>query len=141
MTSGVVRFLVLAGSLLAAGSAQAQVSKDLKSSNASVQLPSPGATETVAVASIANAGMYAAYLVSATSDVAASVEFRDASKGTQALSDVTVINYETLYMDAKGVHLHLSGLKRPLQEGETVAITLKTDAGDLVEIAATVKKP
>lgn len=142
MTSGLLRTLLIAATVLVTGAAglDAQVSKELKASDAWIRLPADGETGTIAVASVANSGMYALYLVSAASDVAGKVEFRDASKGTQALSDVTVINYETLYMDPKGIHIQLSELKRPLKEGETVTITLKTDTGDRVDVAAVVKK-
>jgi copper(I)-binding protein len=78
--------------------------------------------------------------VSATSDVAGKVEFRDASKGPQALEDVTVIAYETTYMDPQGIHMYLSDLKRPLKEGDAVSITLTTELGVKVEVSALVKK-
>ena len=40
-----------------------------------------------------------------------------------------------------GTYVRLSGLKRPLKEGETIKITLKTDGGVSVEVSAVVKKP
>lgn len=142
MISACVRLLVFALFAVVAvpHTSTAQVAKDLKASDAWVRLPAAGETSTIAVASIANAGMYAIYLVSATSDVAGKVEFRDASKGPEPLSDVTVINYETAYLDPKGIHIYLGDLKRPLTEGETVNITVKTDAGDRLDVAAVVKK-
>jgi periplasmic copper chaperone A len=127
--------------LLGPASLTAGQNKPVTASDAWVRLPADGETTAVAVASVENPGMYAIYLISGTSDVAAKVEFRDASKGGQVLDDVAVINYETTYMDPKGVHMVLSGLKRPLKEGETVHITLKTDGGVSVEVSAVVKKP
>jgi copper(I)-binding protein len=112
----------------------------VKASEGWVRLPAAGETSTVAFASVENPGMYAVYLVSATSDVAGKVEFRDASKGPQALEDVTVMAYETTYMDPAGIHMYLSDLKRPLNEGDMVSITLTTELGVKVEVSALVKK-
>jgi copper(I)-binding protein len=84
--------------------------------------------------------MYAIYLVSATSDMAGKVEFRDASQGPQGLKDVTVDAYGTTYMSPKGIHMYFSDLKRPLKEGDTVSITLTTELGVMVEVSALVKK-
>lgn len=114
--------------------------KPIKATDAWVRLPAAGATSTIAVASVENPGMYAIYLLTATSDAAGKIEFRDARKGSGALDEVAVINYETTYMDPKGVHMYLSDLKRPLKEGDTIAITLKTDSGVTVPVTAVVKK-
>lgn len=114
--------------------------KPVTAANGWVKLPADGATSTEAFASVSNPGMYAIYLLSATSDVAGKVELRDAKKGTQALEEVAVLQYETTYMDPKGVHMVLSGLKRPLKEGETIWITMKTDTQEEVQVEAVVKK-
>jgi copper(I)-binding protein len=113
--------------------------KPVKVANAWVRLPADGATSTIAVAAVENPGMYTIYMLSATSDAAGKVEFRDASKGPQAIDEVAVINYETTYLDPKGIHLFLSDLKRPLKEGDTVTIQIKTDQGTF-EVPAVVKK-
>ena len=113
--------------------------KPVKVANAWVRLPAAGATSTIAVAAVENPGMYTIYMLSATSDAAGKVEFRDASKGPQAIDEVAVINYETTYLDPKGIHLFLSDLKRPLKEGDTVTIQIKTDQGTF-EVPAVVKK-
>ncbi|MGE0451120.1 MAG: copper chaperone PCu(A)C [Vicinamibacterales bacterium] len=125
--------------LLIATGAWAQ-DKPVTASNGWVKLPEAGATSTVAFATVENPGMYAIYLVSGTTDVAGKVEFRDASKEDAVQEDVTVDAYGTTYMDPKGVHIVLSELKRPLKEGETVNLTLKTELGLPVEVAAVVKK-
>ena len=105
-----------------------------------VKLPEPGATSTMAYATVNNPGMYAIYLVSGEADVAGKIEFRDASKGNATQEDVTVIAYESTYMNPKGVHMYLSDLKKELREGDTVYITLKTELGIPIEIEAKVKK-
>ena len=129
---------VLAG--LALSSSAGAQDKPVKAANAWVRLPAAGATSTIAVASVENPGMYTIYMLSATSDAAGKVEFRDATKGPQAVEEVAVINYETTYLDPKGVHLFLSDLKRPLKEGDTVTIHIKTDQGTTIEVPAIVKK-
>jgi copper(I)-binding protein len=114
--------------------------KPVTASNAWVRLPADGATSTIAVASIENPGMYAIYVLTATSDAAGKVEFRDTSKNDQPVDEVSVIAYDTTYMDPKGLHLYLSDLKRPLKEGDVVNFTLKTDQGVQIPVAAVVKK-
>jgi copper(I)-binding protein len=125
--------------LLGLGAARAQ-DKPITATDAWVKLPEPGAKSTVAFATINNPGMYAIYLVSGTSEVAGKIEFRDASKANAVQEDVTVIAYESTYMNPKGVHIYLSDLKKELKEGDTVYMTLKTELGLPVEVEAKVRK-
>src|SRR5262245_10156198 len=62
-----------------------------------VKTPASGATSTEAYATVENPTMYAFYLLSATSDVAGTVELRQAGKDA-ALEEVTVPAYGTLDM-------------------------------------------
>jgi copper(I)-binding protein len=110
-----------------------------KGADAWVKLPAAGETTARAFAAIENPGMYGIYLVSATADVAEKVELRRGSE-PQALEEVPVEAYETLYLSANGPHLVLVGLKRPLSEGDTVAITLTTELGLKIPLSATVKR-
>ena len=132
--------LLAAVCAVAASSLAMAQDKPVTASDAWVKLPDAGATSTVVYATIQNPGMYAIYLVSGATDVAGKVEFRDASKANSVQEDVTVLQYDSTYMNPKGVHIYLSELKRPLKEGETIAITLKTELGLPVEVAAVVKK-
>ena len=125
--------------LVGAGMAIAQ-DKPITVDDAWVKLPEAGAKSTMAYATVNNPGMYAIYLVSGTSDAAGKIEFRDASKANATQEDVSVIAYDSTYMNPKGVHMYLSDLKKELKEGDTVSITLKTELGIPVEIAAKVKK-
>lgn len=125
--------------MLSVGLAAAQ-DKPVTASDAWVKLPEPGAKGTVAFATVSNPGMYAIYLVSGSSDVAGKIEFRDAGKDNATQEDVTVIAYESTYMNPKGVHMYLSDLKKELKEGDTVYITLKTELGIPIEVEAKVKK-
>ena len=133
--------VLLAGlCVLAVQDRAAAQDKPVTATEAWLQLPEPGATGAVVVATVQNPGMYAIYLVSGETDVAGKVEFRDAKKGTTPQEDVTVDAYGTTYMDPKGIHIYLTDLKRPLKEGETIHLTLKTELGLPVEVAAVVKK-
>lgn len=105
-----------------------------------VKLPAEGETSTVAFAAVNNPGMYVIYLLTGTTDVAEKVELHDAKKGAAPVDEVAVLQYETTYMDQKGAYMVLSGLKRPLKEGETVNIALKIDSGDTVYVEAVVRK-
>lgn len=125
--------------MLSVGVVAAQ-DKPVTATDAWVKLPEAGAKSTVAFAVVNNPGMYAIYLVSGTSDVAGKIEFRDAAKNNATQEDVTVIAYESTYMNPKGVHMYLSDLKKELKEGDTVYITLKTELGIPIEVEAKVKK-
>ncbi len=130
-----------AAAVSVAGAGPFAQDRAIVASDAWVQLPAPGATAAVVIATIDNPGMYAFYVVSGTSDVAAKVEFRDASKGNAVLEQITCEPGDATYLDPKGVHIYLSGLKKALQEGDKVAMTLKTELGLPIAVDATVKKP
>ena len=86
--------------------------------------------------------MYDAYLVSASSDVATSVTFRQRAKGQDAnqVKDLVVPAYGSLEMSPDGAHLWLSGLKRPLAEKETITLQLTTDGNLTLSVTAEVRK-
>lgn len=113
---------------------------EMAAADAWVKLPAPGDTTALAFAAVENSGMYAAYLVSATSDVAGKIEFRDASKGPEAVAEVTVPANGTAYLNPKGIHMVLSDLKRPLKEGDKISIVLTTELDIRVEVSAVVRK-
>ena len=48
--------------------------------------------------------------------------------------------YDRVDMRPGGLHLLLIDLKRPLKEGDTVALTLSTDNAGTLEVAAIVRK-
>jgi copper(I)-binding protein len=110
-----------------------------KASSGWVKLPAAGATSTEAYVAVENPGMYAIYLLTASSDVAGSVEIRETGKDA-ALEEVTVPAYGSIDMDAKGVHLVLKDLKKPLAENDKVPITVVTELGIKLQVDAVVKK-
>jgi copper(I)-binding protein len=110
-----------------------------KAASGWVKLPAAGATSTEAYVTVENPGMYAIYLLTASSDVAGSVEIRQTGKDA-ALEEVTVPAYGSIDMDAKGVHLLLKDLKKPLAEGDKVSLTVVTELGIKLQVDAAVKK-
>jgi copper(I)-binding protein len=131
----VVASVMLAGTTATRAAGQ----KDPSATSGWVQLPAPGATSTDAYVSVDNPGMYAIYLLKASSDVAGSVEIRQTGKDA-ALEEVTVPAYGALDMDGKGIHLLLKDLKKPLVEGDKVGLTVVTELGLKLNVEAVVKK-
>ena len=131
----VVAGVVLAGTTMTRAAGQ----KDPSATSGWVKLPAAGATSTDAYVSVDNPGMYAIYLLSATADVAGSVEIRQTGKDA-AIDEVTVPAYGSIDMDAKGIHLLLKDLKKPLAEGDKVSLTVVTELGIKLNVQATVKK-
>lgn len=103
--------------------------------------PAAGATDTLAFVTVDNGTMYEIYIVGAETDVADAVELRQTDAGGKAsvVKEVPVPSFDRLDMSAKGVHLRLAGLKKPLKAGDTVTLILLTDGGTALEVAASVK--
>ena len=132
---------VLVGLLIVDGSLALAQQKSISAGSGWVKMPT-GADATAAFVTIDNPTMYDAYLVSASSDVAASVTFRQRAKGQDAneVKDLVVPAYGSLEMSPDGPHLWLSGLKRPLTEKETVTLQLTTDGNLTLSVTAEVRK-
>ena len=134
-------FLVLAGCAIAAPAgltAQAEVS----ASEAWIAAPAAGATTAPAAVTIRNGTMYDVYVVSAASDAAGRVEFREAAPSggeAKTVKELTVPAFGSLDLSPEGMHLVLMDLTRPLKAGDMVAITLTTDRGVAVKVIAAVK--
>jgi len=125
------------------GSTVLQAAQKAPSGSAAwIKLPAAGETSTTAFAIIDNPTMYDVYLVSASSEVAAEVGFADASPavGKDApVKEVTAPAYSNVELKPDGVHLVLKGLKRALKDGETISLTVVTDGGVAIPLAAIVK--
>jgi copper(I)-binding protein len=114
--------------------------KDPSISSAWISLPAEGAASTRAFVVIQNPTMYGFYVMKASSDAAGSVEMRQTAKDA-AVDHFTVPAFGAFDMEAEGVHLLLKNLKMPLAAGNTVKLTMTTEDGVELSIAATVKKP
>ena len=101
-----------------------------------VPLPAAGATSAALYATIDNPTMYDVYVVSGSSEVAATVALGD---GDKVVKDLTVPSFGSLELKAGGPHVLLGGLKRTLNEGEMIELTLTTDGGLAITAAAVVK--
>jgi periplasmic copper chaperone A len=118
--------------------------KGVAASDGWVKLPAPGESGAMAFVAIENPTMYGIYVTSAVSDAAAKIELRDAGQSADArqkpLEFISVPAYDRVDMRPGGVHLLLVDLKRPLKEGDKVALTLSTDNAGTLEVAAVVRK-
>jgi len=116
----------------------------LAASKGWVKLPASGETTATAFAEVQNPTMYDVYLTSAAADVAGKIEFRESGPDgvpkPGAPKFVVVSAYGSLSLEPKGVYLLLLDLKRPLKEGDTVALTLTTDSGATIKAEAAVRK-
>lgn len=128
--------------LTAAVSATAQTTPSAVS--AWVAAPAAGATWAAAYVEVKNPSMYDIYVVSASADVAASVELRAAPKpGAEPaiITELSVPAFGSTDAAVTAPHFRLVGLTKPLAAGDTVALVLKTDTGDTLKVAAVVRTP
>ena len=86
-------------------------------------------------ATINNPGMYDAYVQSGTSD-AGKVELRDGGKPT---SNILVPSFGAVELKAGGPYVLITGLKGQPKAGDTIKLTLNTDGGAALAIAAVIK--
>lgn len=115
--------------------------QEATASNGWVKLPDTGETTASAFAVVKNLTMYDIYLVSAVSEVADKVEFREAGDGeAKAVPEITVPAYGSVSMAPDGLYLLLVDLEHPLQEGENVPLTLTTASNIKLRVRAVVRK-
>lgn len=114
--------------------ALAFVQKDPTASDAWAAAPANGS---VAVyATINNPTMYDVYLVSGKSESAGKVELINADK---PVSTITVPAYGSAELEPGAAFVRLSELKRELKAGDQLNVTVETDGGIAIAIAAIVK--
>ena len=141
MSRAAVVTLVLGLALISTG-ASAQTTPSAVA--AWVAVPAAGATSAPAFVEIKNPSMYDVYVVSATSDVSASVDLLAPAAGAAepaVVREISVPAYGSTEAAATAPHLRLVGLTRPLKAGDTVALTLKTDGGATLKVVASVRSP
>jgi periplasmic copper chaperone A len=118
--------------------------KTLGASQAWVKAPAVGDTTATAFVVVDNPTMYDVYLVSASTGVAGSVQFQRAPKTSagkpEPVTALTAPAYGKVELKPDGVYLLLSDLKRALNPGDTVELTLTTDGGVTVTASAAVRK-
>lgn len=140
---GAMKSLVLVATLAAVCTAPALAQPKTPSAvSAWVAAPAAGATSAVAYVSVDNPTMYDIYITAGTADVAAKVEFRaPGAGGTEpaAVAEFPVPAYGSTAAQPSAPHLRLVDLKKPLAAGDTVQLTLTTDGGLVLKVAAPVK--
>ncbi len=124
--------------ILAVMLAAVALQKDPTASDTSAALVSGG----VAVyATLSNPTMYDAYVQSGTS-AAGKVELRDADPSTplgKPTSNITIPSFGSVELKAGGPFVLVTGLKSQPKAGDTITLTLNTDGGAAIAIAAVVK--
>lgn len=94
-------------------------------------------------ATLSNPTMYDAYVQSGTSDVG-KVELRDGDPSTalgasKPTSNITIPSFGWVEMKAGGPFVLVTDLKAQPRAGDTITVTLQTDGGVAIAIAATIK--
>ena len=96
----------------------------------------PSAGAIAVYATVNNPSMYDVYVVSARSGAAAKTELVN---GDQPVTSITVPAYGSAELKPGATFVRLSELKSELKAGDEVKLTLETDGGVSIEIAAVVK--
>ena len=116
------------------------VQKDPTASDSSAAIVKDG----VAVyATLTNPTMYDAYVQSGISD-AGKVELREGDPSTalgasKPASNITIPPFGSVELKADGPFVLVSDLKNQLKAGDTIKVTLQTDGGVAIAIAAIIK--
>jgi len=87
-------------------------------------------------ATVNNPSMYDIYLVSGKSDAAAKIELLN---GEKPVTSITVPAYGSAELKPGSMFVRLSEMKGELKAGDEVKLTLETDGGVAIAIAAIVK--
>ncbi len=114
-------------------------------SGAWVREPVPGRDVTAAYVVVENPGTTDLHIVSASADAAGTVEIHEMVRSGDMMKmspvkSITVPAKGRVELKPGGLHLMLFSLKKPLKDGDSVEVTLTTDAGAAVKTKAAVKK-
>jgi copper(I)-binding protein len=101
-----------------------------------IAAPAAGATSAAAYVTVQNPTMYDIYLVSATSDGAGKIEFR---QGDKPAKELAVPSFGSLELKPGEASMMLMDLKRPPKAGEMIDLMLKTDGGVTLKVTCVIK--
>ena len=110
-----------------------------------LEQPTPTAADATAVidqgraavfATISNPTMYDLYIVSGKADSAESIDFVE---GEKVVTSFTVPAFGSLSLQPDAARIRVHGLKNQLKVGDELTLTLETDGGVGIPIAAIVK--
>ena len=114
--------------------------------DATVRLLPPGVPNTAAYFSIQNSSDTTQILIGASAAFATKAEIHNHIMVNDMMrmeqqSEVVIKSGQTVQFAPGGLHIMLFGLKQPLSEGESVAISLQTKDGESIIISAKVAGP
>ena len=114
--------------------------------DATVRLLPPGVPNTAAYFSIQNSSDTTQILIGASADFATKAEIHNHIMVNDMMrmeqqSEVVINPGQSVHFAPGGLHIMLFGLKQPLSEGESVAISLQTKDGESIIISAKVAGP
>ena len=114
--------------------------------DATVRLLPPGVPNTAAYFSIQNSSDTTQILIGASADFATKAEIHNHIMVNDMMrmeqqSEVVINPGQSVHFAPGGLHIMLFGLKQPLSEGESVAISLQTKDGESIIISAKVARP
>jgi copper(I)-binding protein len=114
--------------------------------DATVRLLPPGVPNTAAYFSIQNSPDTTQILIGASADFATKAEIHNHIMVNDMMrmeqqSEVVINPGQSVQFAPGGLHIMLFGLKQPLSEGESVAISLQTKDGESIIISAKVARP
>ena len=120
------------------------LSKNIFVSNAWVQAMPPSQTTTAAYMSITNNSSQEAVLVSASSDIAGVTEIHQMSQMNGMMKMAMISNLHILAqgkveLSPGGFHIMLINLKKPVNKGDIVPITLHFQDGSVIVVNAQAK--
>lgn len=131
--------------LLMNASIWASAASDIVVSEAWVRWVPPVSEGSAAYFNLQNQGAKDRVLVSVTADIAKTVEMHKVVSGHGVSKMIPVEYFQVagagkLELEPGGRHLMLIGLKKPLQEEDTVNMTLEFDDGEKVTVPFSVKR-
>jgi copper(I)-binding protein len=106
-----------------------------------IKAPAAGETTATAFLVVDNPTMYDVYLTSAATDVAERVQFQKiVNSKTEPTEFFLAPAYGSVELTPDGVRMVLIGLKKPLNPGDKVTLTLTTDNSLEIGVEAEVRK-
>jgi hypothetical protein len=123
-----------------------QLWAEVKINDATVRLLPPGVPNTAAYFSIENNSDKDVVLVAAKADFVNKAEIHnhlmiDNMMSMQQQAEVVVAAGETVDFKPSGLHIMLFGLQQVLSEDQTVALSLYTKSGEVINFTAKVARP
>jgi periplasmic copper chaperone A len=114
-------------------------------SGAWVREPVPGRPMTAAYAVLENPGATDVQVVGASADIAGTVELHEMVRSSDMMkmapvTSITVPAKGRVELKPGGLHVMLFALKKPVKDGDTVALTFVTGAGARIQTTATVRR-